>query len=94
MEKRWYYGKTYGTIPRTMELQFTKEKKHGRLPNTEKLRFIFEVFRTAYNFDLIWKTMVPWKKQWFYGEKNYATMVKTMLLFLNIWNFDLLWKNQ
>ena len=25
-KKLWYYGQNYGTIPRTMELRFTKEK--------------------------------------------------------------------
>ena len=36
------WSKLYGTIPRTMELRFTKEKKHGRLPKTKKLWFIME----------------------------------------------------
>ena len=27
MEKLWYYGKNYSTIPKTMELWFTMEKK-------------------------------------------------------------------
>ena len=29
------WKKKYGTIPRTMELRFTKEKKHCRLPKTK-----------------------------------------------------------
>ena len=34
--KLWYYGKkNYGTLLRTMELLFTKDKKQGRL---QKLR--------------------------------------------------------
>ena len=40
--KRWYYGQNYGTIPRIMELPFTKEKKHPRFPETKKLWFIIE----------------------------------------------------
>ena len=36
-KKLWYYGKNYGTILRTIELRFTKKKKHRRLPNTKKL---------------------------------------------------------
>ena len=28
----WYYGQSYGTILRAMELPFTR-KKHSRLPN-------------------------------------------------------------
>ena len=36
--------KNYGTIPRTMELRFTKEK-HCRLPKTKKLLFIMENLR-------------------------------------------------
>ena len=32
------WSKLYGTIPRTMGLRFTKEKKkHGRLSKTKKL---------------------------------------------------------
>ena len=27
-----YYGQSFGTISRTMQLRFTKEKKHDRLP--------------------------------------------------------------
>ena len=38
-----------------------------------------------WNFDLIWK------KLWYYG-KNYDTMEKTMVLYRKLWNFDLLWK--
>ena len=41
-KKLWYYGQNYGTIPRIMELRFTKVKKHGRLPKTKKLLFILE----------------------------------------------------
>ena len=36
-KKLWYYGQNYGTIRRTIELRFTKGKKHGRLPKTKKL---------------------------------------------------------
>ena len=32
-----------------------------------------------WNFDLLWKTMVLWKKLWYYG-KNYGTIPKTMEL--------------
>ena len=31
-EKPWYYKQNYGSILRTMELRFTKKKKHCRLP--------------------------------------------------------------
>ena len=48
MEKRWYYGNNYGTIPKTMELWFTKEedyetliynekKNHGNIPKQKKV---------------------------------------------------------
>ena len=36
MEKIWYYGKNYLTIPKTMDLGFTKGK-NGGLPKTMKL---------------------------------------------------------
>ena len=42
-EKLWYYGKTYGTIPRTMELQVTKEKDIVDYQNLKQKRlFIME----------------------------------------------------
>ena len=44
--KLWYYGETYGNIPKTLELRFTKEKKHGRLPKAviynEKTMVIYQ----------------------------------------------------
>ena len=42
--KLWYYGQNYGTIPRTMDLRFTKEKN---MVDYQKLR----------NFDLEWKKL-------------------------------------
>ena len=42
MVKLWHYGQNCATILRTIELRFTKEKKHGRLPKTKKLWFIME----------------------------------------------------
>ena len=41
-KKVWYYGQNYCTILRTIELRFTKKKKHGILPNTKKLRLIMK----------------------------------------------------
>ena len=32
-----------------------------------------------WNFDLLWKTMVLWKKLWYYGQ-NYGTIPRTMEL--------------
>ena len=32
-----------------------------------------------WNFDLLWKTMVPWKKLWYYGQ-NYGTIRRTIEL--------------
>ena len=67
----------YGTLPKTMELWFTKEKKHGSLPKTKKLWFIIEkktygnmpkiieIFEQIYSCrTLIYygKTMLIWKK--------------------------------
>ena len=43
--KLQYYGHNYGTIPRTMEPQFTKEKN---MVDYQKLG----------NFDLQWKTTI------------------------------------
>ena len=34
-KKLWYYGQNYGTIPRTIELRFTKEKS---MVDYQKLR--------------------------------------------------------
>ena len=31
------------------------------------------------NFDLLWKTMVLWKKLWYYGQ-NYGTILRTIEL--------------
>ena len=42
-KKLWYYGKNYGTIPKTMELLFTMEKlwyygkNYGTIVNYSKL---------------------------------------------------------
>ena len=33
----WYYGNNYGTIRRTMQFRFMKNKKHGILPKSMKL---------------------------------------------------------
>ena len=35
------------------------------------------------NFDLLWKTMVLWKKLWYYG-KNYDTIPKTIELWFTM----------
>ena len=35
-KKLWYYGQNYGSILRTMELRFTKKKKHVRLPKSKE----------------------------------------------------------
>ena len=32
-----------------------------------------------WNFDLLWKTMVLWKKLWYYGQ-NYDTILRTIEL--------------
>ena len=32
-----------------------------------------------WNFDLLWKTMVLWKKVWYYGQ-NYCTILRTIEL--------------
>ena len=44
-----------------------------------------------WNFDLLWKTMVRWKKKlWYYGQnngKNYGTMDKTMVLWTKLWYY-------
>ena len=55
-----------------------------------------------WNFDLLWKTMVLWKKIWYYGQ-NYGTILRTIELrftkkksmvdYQILRNFDLLWKN-
>ena len=34
MKKLWYYGKNYGTIPKTMELWLTMEKNYGTMEKT------------------------------------------------------------
>ena len=49
----------------------------------------FTIFKTMVllNFDLLWKTLVLWKK------KNYGTMDKPMTLYQKLWNFDLRRKN-
>ena len=39
MEILWYYGQNNGTIPITMELRFTKEKKN--MVNYQKLRNLY-----------------------------------------------------
>ena len=42
-KKLWYYEQNYGTLPRTIELRFTKGKKeHGRLSKTKKLLLIMK----------------------------------------------------
>ena len=51
-----------------------------------------------WNFDLQWKTMVLWKKLWYYGKKlwyyieNYGTSMyegKNMVDYQKLRNFDL-----
>ena len=32
-----------------------------------------------WNFDLLWKTMVLWKKRWYY-EQNYVTILRSIEL--------------
>ena len=81
---------------------YEQKKNHGRLPNTKKLWFIMEkdmeiyqnnwCFEQTYSFRTViyyGKTMVLWKKLWYYGKnhgtliyygKNYGTMEKTMVL--------------
>ena len=55
-----------------------------------------------WNFDLLWKTMVLWKKLWYYGP-NYGTILRTIELrftkkkknmadYQMLRNFDLKWK--
>ena len=51
MEKYGNTEKNYDTIPRSMELRFTKVKKHCRFP--KKLRnfyLIWKVFEQIYSF--------------------------------------------
>ena len=39
-----------------------------------------------WNFDILCKTMVLWKKLWYYG-KNYGTVDKTMVLWTKLWYY-------
>ena len=93
--KLWYYTENYRT-------SIYEVIKHCRLTNTKKLWFIIEqtmeIYQYYWSFEqtyslrtLIYygKTMVLWKKLWYYIEnygtliyygKNYATMEKTMVL--------------
>ena len=84
-KKLWYYTENYRT-------SIYEVKKHGRLPNTKKLWFIMEhtmeIYQNNWSFEqtysfrtLIYygKTMVLWKKLWYYGQ-NYGTIPKTMEL--------------
>ena len=48
MDKTIVLWENYGTIPRTMELRFTKEKKHCRLPKTKNLSSIMEKPQVIY----------------------------------------------
>ena len=57
--KLWYYGQNYGTIPRTMELRFTKEKNMLDYQQQEILFLmeksnvickIIEIFKQIYSF--------------------------------------------
>ena len=87
MEKQWYYGQIYDTIPITMELWIIIEKNYGNI----------QVFWTNINYSfrtLIYygKTMVLWEKYGTMG-KNYGSMEKSVILYRKLWNFDLLWKN-
>ena len=86
--KLWYYTESYRT-------SIYEEKKHGRLPNTKKLWFIMEqtieINQNNWSFEQIYslrtliyygKTIVLWKKLWYYG-KNYITIPKTMENLIN-----------
>ena len=95
--KLWYYTENYGT-------SIYEEKKHGRLPNNKKLWFIMEqtmeIYQNNWSFEQInslrpliyyGKTMVLWKKLWYYG-KNYDTILKTMELWFTMEKTMVLWK--
>ena len=76
--------KNHVTIPKTMELRFTKEKTmqitknndtfiyNGNIPKQLKFQ---NRYIQLYILDLQWKAMVQWKKmilwkkQWYYGKK-------------------------
>ena len=47
MDKLWYYGYNYGTIPRTMELRFTMEKTL-QITKNKKILFIMEKPKVTY----------------------------------------------
>ena len=96
--KQWYYG----TIPRTIELRFTKVK-HGRLPKTKKLWFIKEKIMAIHQkIEVCWqilssrtliyygktmgKSMVLWKKTIVLWKKNYGTLPKTIELWFTMEN--------
>ena len=72
--KLWYYTENYRT-------SIYEEKEHGRLPNTKKLWFIMEqtmeIYQNNWSFEQtysLWtliyygKTMVLWKKLWYYSK--------------------------
>ena len=95
--KLWYYTENYRT-------SIYEEKKHGRLQNTKKLWFIMEqtmeIYQNNWSFEQIYslrtliyygKTMVLWKKLWYYG-KNYGTIPKTMELWFTMEKTMVLWK--
>ena len=91
MKKRWYYGKNYGTIPKTKALWFTKEedyetlihnekKTHGNIP--KQLQFLnkyiaFELWFTRKNYDIMETSMVLSKTNTVLWKK-YDTISKTI----------------
>ena len=96
-KKLWYYTENYGT-------SICEEKKHGGLPKTKRLWFIMEktieIYKYNWNVEQIYsfrtliyygKTMVLWKKLWYYG-KNYGTIQKTMELWFTMEKTMVLWK--
>ena len=79
--KLWYYGQNFGTIPKAMELRFTKGKtwyitktcetliydgtNNGNVPKTIE---VFEQINTLRTLIYYGKTMVLWKKLWYYSK--------------------------
>ena len=56
-----------------MEKLWYYGKNYGTMEKTMVL------YRKLWNFDLLWKTMVLWKKLWYYGQ-NYGTILRTIEL--------------
>ena len=86
MEKLWYYGQNYGSIPKTMEFRFSERKqKHDRLPKTKKNWISVEKYGTIPKQLTILKKIYSFRTLIYYGKtmvvwKNYSSMKKPMVL--------------